>query len=232
MRYHLDAFGLLRYTTDDFQTSESFTVVPPPETGPREIAQWSAVLEQWITLPDWRGVDLYDTTTGQPTRLTLVGDTPVGLTPLRPEPGYVWDGSAWQPPTTDQYLAAQRLQACTEVDATADRCRLLVVGDPLRVVEYQRAADEAQHFMDTGEALPAVLDWANAKGWTAEQSAQNILDESRAWNGVLYAIRDTRLSYKEQIRNAPLDQVTTLKDSAKLALVNLISGVGNATPTG
>lgn len=230
MRYHLDSRGLLLFTSGDDRGSEWFTSEPPPEVGRNEAAQ--VIDGVWHVVPDWRRVQLYQKATGAPARLLDAGITPdaAGMTPLRPEPMYVWDeeNGKWVPPGTPQYDTAVRAAALAAVDAAADACRLLVVGDPLRVVEYQRAAEEAKHYIDTGEALPAVTSWAAAKGWTNQQAAENILDESRAWNTVLYAIRDIRLESKESIRTASLDQVTSIRDSAKVALRNLIIGVGNA----
>ena len=230
MRYHLRD-GELLYVTDDSVSSESFTTEPPPEVGPRQSVRY--VEGTWVVMADWRHVPLYDTATGQAARILSLGATPedVGYTELKPPPDYVWSGSEWAPPTSAQYDAAFRLKALAELDAAADECRLQVAGNPLRIVEYQRAADEAAHFQATGEALPAVTSWAAAKGWSNAQAAQSILDEARAWNGVLYAIRDIRLEAKESIRTAPLDQVTSIKESAKVTLRNLIIGVGNAATT-
>lgn len=230
MRFHLHASGTLAYTTDNFRTSERYTDEPPPEVGPRQIARYTG--EAWEVVSDWRGVTLYDTATGQPTRITSIDVAPADLqlTDLVPPPFHTWLDGAWVPPSEEQRVHSLKAAALASIDSAADECRMRVVGDSLRVVEYQRAADEAQHLLDTGEALPAVSAWAAAKGWTNLQAAQNILDESRSWNGVLYAIRDIRLAAKESVRVAPVEQVTSISESARLQLFSLIAGVGNAQP--
>jgi hypothetical protein len=92
---------------------------------------------------------------------------------------------------------------CVQVDDAADRAREAVAGDPLRAVEYQRAAIEAKSFKDAGypagSVPPMVAAWAIG-GRTAQQAADNILSEEAAYNGALVWLRTTRLAAKEQIR--------------------------------
>jgi DNA-binding transcriptional regulator LsrR (DeoR family) len=92
-----------------------------------------------------------------------------------------------------------------QVDNKADKLRLLVVGDPVRVAEYQVTETEARAFKASGYADPApptVVSWAEAKNWTNTQAADDILAAAASWNAALYAIRDIRLKSKEAIKSA------------------------------
>lgn len=111
---------------------------------------------------------------------------------------------------------------CHQIDDTADLARLAIAGDPLRVIEYERAALEAQAYKDadyTGTVPPAVNSWAEAKGWSGQQAADNILVEAASWNKALYGLRDMRLKGKETVRNAA-DIVAT--QAAADAVINQI----------
>lgn len=112
------------------------------------------------------------------------------------------------PPTLDQV----KTSLCTEIDSQADAARLKIAGDPLRVVEYQRAADEAAAFAAAGYAgttPPTVATWAEAKGWTPQQAADDILATSVGWNQALYVLRDIRLKGKELVKSAQDETTAT-----------------------
>lgn len=47
-----------------------------------------------------------------------------------------------------------------------------------------------------------VQSWAVIKGWTAQQSAEDILRAASEWRQAQLTIRDNRLGSKEQIRIA------------------------------
>lgn len=229
MRYHLNAAGEHLYTTDDSGVSERYTQTPPPETAQREVARY--LDDAWVVLADWRGVDLYDKVSGEVQRLVEVGPLPDHLTTARYTPGYVYDAETaqWRQPGTAEWLAHMQSAALKAIDSAADLARLAVTGDPLRVVEYQRAVEEAEHFIATGEALPAVTSWAAAKGWTNQQAAESILTEAQLWNQALYALRDIRLQAKEAVRVAiTVEEVENARDQAVVTLSNLTRGVGNA----
>lgn len=100
---------------------------------------------------------------------------------------------------------AQRTALCAAIDHAADAARLLIVGDSVRVVEYQRAEAEATAYAAagyTGTVPPTVQSWAEAKQWTAQAAADDILRASAAWNTALYALRDIRLKGKEAVKTA------------------------------
>lgn len=121
---------------------------------------------------------------------------------------------------------------CKQIDDMADSARLAIAGDPLRVVEYERAAAEAQTFKDAGYAgaVPmAVKSWAEAKNWDGQQAADNILTEAAAWNQALYGIRDMRLKGKESVRGSADDSAAQAAANAIIAQLRAtVASVGNA----
>lgn len=124
---------------------------------------------------------------------------------------------------------------CDQIDAAADAARRAVAGDPLRAVEYDRAAVEAQAFKDAGypaDAVPrTVAAWA-ISGRTAQQAADNILLESAAYTEALYQIREARLGAKELVRHAMaagnVDQAQDVAAETIAAIKSAITGIGNA----
>ncbi|MEQ6292201.1 hypothetical protein ACFPAG_16465 [Vogesella sp. GCM10023246] len=120
---------------------------------------------------------------------------------------------------------------CKRIDVMADSARLAIAGDPLRVVEYERAAIEAQVFKDAGyigAVPPAVQSWAEAKGWTGEQAANSILTEAASWNAALYGIREMRLKGKEAVRNAPAAAEAQAAAEGAMEQIHAVANVGNA----
>jgi len=141
-----------------------------------------------------------------------------GLPILIDPPAYV--------PTVDEL--------CACIDTAADAARARVAGDPLRAVEYDRAASEAQAFAAAGypaEAVPrTVAAWA-INGRTAQQAANSILTEAAAYTEALYVIRETRLAAKEQIRMlmraGEVEQAQQLAEQTIATIEAAVAGVGN-----
>lgn len=91
---------------------------------------------------------------------------------------------------------------CRWLDAVTDAARAAMVGDPLRLIEYERAAAEATAFAAAGYAgdiPPMVAAWA-INGRTSQQAADEILWESARHDVALLRLRELRLQAKEQIR--------------------------------
>lgn len=126
-------------------------------------------------------------------------------------------------------------KVCASIDAAADRARRAVAGDPLRAVEYERAAAEAQAFTDAGyqgDVPPMVAAWAIG-GRTAQQAAESILAEAAQYNGALVQLRTTRLQAKELIRAAmAAGNVEQAQDIAAETIASIeaaVAGIGNNT---
>ncbi len=125
--------------------------------------------------------------------------------PDETQPGWLREGAEWRAPTTPA-TADDIAAAIKEVDALCDakRNRYISVGS-LVVEEYRLAAKQAQAYKAAGYSgqVPAsVQSWATAKGWAAQQAADDILATEAAWMAVLAAIRNIRLPAKEQARVA------------------------------
>lgn len=142
--------------------------------------------------------------------------------------------SSGVPSLVSQVEVATAESLCQAVDKAADNARRAVAGDPLRAVEYDRAAEEAQAFKDAGypaDAVPrTVAAWA-ISGRTAQQAADNILLESAAYTEALYQIREARLGAKELVRQAMaagnVDQAQDIAAETIAAIESSIAGIGN-----
>ncbi|MCL9847348.1 phage tail protein [Ralstonia solanacearum] len=182
------------------------TTQAPPETGAREVAVFRD--DAWHIAPDWRGAALFSTVDGSAISIADIGATPADVNATetaRPSSAHVWTAGKWveDAKLKASLLVALRQRLCDQLDAAADAVRLAVVGDPLRVVEYQRAADEALAYRTAGYAgdVPlSVQSAADAKGETPQQAANAILAKHAEWDAVLYDIRALRLKGKEAIR--------------------------------
>lgn len=122
---------------------------------------------------------------------------------------------------------------CNRIDTAADAARRAVAGDPLRAVEYDRAASEAQAFAAAGyqgEVPPMVAAWA-ISGRTPQQAADSILAEAAQYNGALVQLRTVRLQAKELIRAAMADgNVELAEDIAAETIASIeaaVAGIGN-----
>ena len=107
------------------------------------------------------------------------------------------------PTRIDIGLPAVISEAIIQVDALADAARTLVVGDPVRVKEYEMALTEATAYKNAGYTgtVPRTVDaWARAKTWTPQQAADDILVASGKWYEILYRLRDLRLNAKEALK--------------------------------
>lgn len=129
-------------------------------------------------------------------------------------------------------LGAALLCAVLQIEEAADNARAAVVGNSLRVVEYQLAEQEALAFQAAGfegDVPAAVQAWVDAAGLSPQAAAESILTEATAWKGALYAIRAARLKAKQQaLKAASHDEAEAIADVAIAAINASVVGVGNA----
>lgn len=122
-----------------------------------------------------------------------------------------------------------RTEMIEAIDSAADYARARIVGDPIRVVEYQVAEKDALAYKDagyTGTVPPSVAVWAAAKGWTAQQSADDILNAATLWRQALIGLRQARLAGKEGVRQAvDEDAADAAHEQAVLAIKNILRQV-------
>nr|WP_286946246.1 phage tail protein [Pseudomonas sp. UBA6718] len=133
-----------------------------------------------------------------------------------------------------QHYVPTEAELCTQIDYAADAARRAVAGDPLRAVEYEKSAAEAQAFKDAGYpagAVPrTVAAWA-IEGRTAQQAADSILAEAAAYNEALYQIREARLQAKALVRAAmdagQVEQAQDIAAETIAAIEAAVAGIGN-----
>ena len=148
----------------------------------------------------------------------------------RPHKDFAWkavDGVMfWYDPRN---LADVVAGAAAAVDQHADVARASVVGDAVRVKEYERAQAQAEAFRAAGfaGAVPScVACWAAAKEWTPQSAAEDILAAAARWYGALDGIRALRLQAKEDIRRAADNAtVDTLLATFIASLTSSMQGV-------
>lgn len=127
-------------------------------------------------------------------------------------------------------FADEQALLCARIDATADAAYIAIGGpSPGRMAEYQQAETDASAFKAAGYSgvVPSTIDcWAQAKGWTAQQAADDILATAAAWRGALQSIRSARLLGK-----ASVNATSTLQDAqaaADAAIANVQSAAAGA----
>lgn len=96
-----------------------------------------------------------------------------------------------------------KFNAIEKVDTDTNYIYGCILGN--KAEEYLLAADGASKYKIngyTGFVPISVQSWANAKRWSAEQAANDILDTRDMWLLAQETIRASRLYRKEQIREA------------------------------
>lgn len=152
------------------------------------------------------------------------------LRPAQPSAAHDWDGEQWVVNAEKVALLEQQEteSLCVKVDAVADSARTALAGDPLKALEYAQAAVDAQAFQDAGypkkEVPLSVAAWV-AKGRSAKQSAEQILDKAAQLGDSLLTLRTLRLKAKTQIRayasKGQMDQARAAADEALHAIREL-----------
>lgn len=230
-------------TADPDPLEEGFWLIPahaypdaPPQTEPGYAVQRAEDGASWLVVADHRGT-VYSTATGAAQQHSELGELPEGLTSAPPPSAdHQWTGSAWAFDADLQAANLLALQASLsqQIDAAADAARSAVAGDPLRAVEYERAASEAQAFKaagyPAGDVPRTVSAWAIG-GRTAQQAADSILAESAAYTEALYQIREARLGAKELVRQAMAagntEQAEDIAAETIASIEAAVAGIGN-----
>ena len=108
------------------------------------------------------------------------------------------------------------------IDLIADVQRTKVVADPVRAFEYQAAEQGARAYVNDGYTgvVPGVVQvWAEARGWSAQQAADNILSEAHAFHEALVFIRGTRLKAKYAV----MDESVTLEQANEIGMAAIVA---------
>ena len=128
-----------------------------------------------------------------------------GLRSPAPSSAHIWEDGTWvlSEERAAELLHQEAERLCAKVDAAVDSARRTLAGDPLRALEYQQAALEAQAFKDQGypkKVVPLSVSAWVVKGRTARQAADQILAKAAEFEANLLALRELRLKAKAQIR--------------------------------
>ncbi len=110
-----------------------------------------------------------------------------------------------------QRLVDARAQFILQVDSDVDDLYRAAIGN--RGPEYADAERDAAAYIAagyTGTVPAGVQSWATAKGWTATQAADDIMQAAAQLNGAKQAIRAARLLRKEQARTATAATLPTV----------------------
>ncbi|MDZ7887765.1 MAG: hypothetical protein U5M72_00355 [Pseudomonas sp.] len=207
----------------------------PPEAPAKQAAVHTKT--GWALLPDYRGT-VYRADNGEAVEQSDLGHLPAGLTAEpRPSPSHIWVNETWtfSSELENANHTALKVQLCNEIDVAADTARRAVAGDPLRAVEYERSASEAQAFKVAGypaNAVPRTVSAWAIGGRTPRQAADSILMESAAYTEALYQIREARLGAKELVRQAmAAGEVEHAQDIAAETIASInaaVANIGNA----
>lgn len=166
------------------------TETAPPPVGEHEAAVYRD--GAWSVVPDWRGHEYWLADGSRHEIIELGVEPPDGA--LDEEPPVPAD--------------ARRKAAKDSIDLAAGKARDAFVSPGQYVAEeYRLAKQQVDEWIAAGKPAndvpPAVEVWAQARGWTAEQAAQDILDTEAAWMSALSAIREARLLGKAAVDAAP-----------------------------
>jgi len=194
--------------------------------------QVSAIIESAAPLNDPHYIDVSGDQAIDTRSWFLVG---TGFIAAPPSKHHQWNGTTWLEDAglLAQQATKQTATLCARIDTAADAARAAVVGDPLRAVEYERAASEAQSFADAGyqgDVPPMVAAWA-ISGRTTQQAAEDILREAAQYDGAIVQLRTLRLEAKELIRAAMSEGNAELAENiaaeAITAIEAAVAGIGN-----
>lgn len=120
------------------------------------------------------------------------------------------------------------------VDKAADAARQAIVVDPVRALEYEKAAADAQMFVDLeypNDNIPrSVSAWA-IDGRSPRDAADSILAEAANYNNALYTLRETRLAIKSQLaslyNSGNVSSALLLADATVNMIEQSVAGIGN-----
>lgn len=151
-------------------------------------------------------------------RYHMTADGPVAFTP---EEELEWDAMEIAANALGPKIAA----VLREIDADVDAIIGQVIGN--RATEYSSAETDAIAYKlagYTGTVKASIQDWADVKGWTAKEAADDILLQASIWRGAQAAIRKNRLQRKEQARVSTTQTQLDAASAGWKAFVTYIRG--------
>lgn len=100
-------------------------------------------------------------------------------------------------------IADRKEQLIRRIDIDVDGIYATTIGN--RATEYLLAESEARAFKAanyTGTIPYTVQGWANIRGWTPREAADDVIAASDNWRAAQLTIRSQRLTFKETTRTA------------------------------
>ncbi|WP_024302211.1 hypothetical protein [Pseudogulbenkiania sp. MAI-1] len=182
----------------------------PPEATSRHVAVWRD--GTWMILPDWRGVLLWSTATGESLQIDTIGVTPadVGATDIeRPNTTTVWDGQGW---VVDAGLAAQQLLdlrarqlAAINTHATQLLAELSSSYPEGEVQSWAQQTREAEALAgDANAPTPLLTAIATARGLTVDELAGRVRAKVQAYAAASGAIIGQRQALEDMLMSVDL----------------------------
>lgn len=175
------------------------TRTPPPLPIPEnKAAAYDATDDSWLLVDDYRGIE-YWLADRSHYKIDALGEKPPA------------DALFEEPSEPEKPVAERKADLCKKIDLAADEARKRFVspGDLIEK-EYEVALQQAKDWLDAGmpDPVPSAVQSGMAASnntLTAEQAAQQILDMAAAWEGVLMATREVRLTGKAAVNAAADD---------------------------
>ncbi|HCT3264060.1 phage tail protein [Escherichia coli] len=129
----------------------------------------SVDLKSWEYVPDHRGETVYSTTTGNPVKVSQLGEYPEGTTTAAPSTPYdQWDGEKWVTDTEEQHSAA--------VEAAEAQRQSLIYEAMASISLIQLKLQAGRKLMQTETSrLNTVLDYIDAVTATDTSTAPDVI---------------------------------------------------------
>ncbi|RQR45593.1 MULTISPECIES: tail fiber assembly protein [unclassified Burkholderia] len=211
------------------------TLTPLPEVPTRSWPFWQD--GKWKVQPDYRGVRLYRTDTGEPGEITVAGVSPgdAGLTDVpRPSDEYVWKDGAW---VLDEAVVAERVRAAAMADfyARMEKARQQNLGkSDARVTGLLSDIDSATFdaWAAYQVALVGVVDlptFPNDVVWPAEPDPAALLAKVEAQRAEK-AAREAEEAARREAEAAHLNEAVETALDAESAVPADGEGAGDNEP--
>lgn len=123
-------------------------------------------------------------------------------------------------------LSELKSSAKIGIDMSAGQARARKVSKGEMVdQEYMRAYEDSIEYKNSGysgAAPSSVQAWASAKGWTAQQAADDIIATRNGWMSILDSIRNSRLSGKANVDAATTETAVISERDAAISALNAL----------
>ena len=210
------------------------TTIAPPEAVPH--VSYFFKNDKWEAVPDWRGVKLYDTKTGQPVSILVVNKTPIEInaTDLVPENPYQkWDGSKWVEDSVKKQAYLKKLisESISTIENLYASTIQSLLGTPSSVEKetWTLKLDIAKAIVQNKTVSAEGISFLNGFGLndSAEKQkawAESVLDKASKYAFVVGACENARTEAKDMLRACKLiDEVAVSLELAKTGFDEVVA---------